>query len=104
MHKNLPKLYEKLSTKVGLCNQRKNLPFVVGGTRDLVQAICDAQEAPATFVCVTQSIDLEPLLSEGQCHPPSMHRYLLQKGKKVILFGVDGSRSSASKLPSQEQL
>lgn len=28
-------LYDKLATKVGLCIKRKNIPFIVGGSRDL---------------------------------------------------------------------
>jgi hypothetical protein len=35
-------LYAKLATKVGLCIKRKNIAFVVGGSRDLFQAITDA--------------------------------------------------------------
>jgi len=32
----------KLSTKVGLCLKRTNVPFVIGGSRDLFKSITDA--------------------------------------------------------------
>jgi hypothetical protein len=35
-------LYGKLATKVGLCLQREFIPFVIGGSRDLLQAVTDA--------------------------------------------------------------
>lgn len=36
------------------------------------------------------------MLSTELCHQSSVHRYLLNKGKQVIAFGVDGSRVSQS--------
>ena len=35
-------LYGKLATKVGLCLQREFIPFIIGGSRDLLQAVTDA--------------------------------------------------------------
>ena len=84
---DLLKLYEKLGTKVGLCIQRGNIPFVVGGSRDLLQAY-----GKGDFVCVTPCTDMEPLLADNLCHQTSVHRKLQETGK-VFLFGVDGSRT-----------
>jgi arginase family enzyme len=33
-------LMDKLATKVGLCLSRGNIPFIIGGSRDLLQAVC----------------------------------------------------------------
>ena len=38
----ISELYAKLGTKVGLCLQRDYIPVVIGGSRDLFQAIVDA--------------------------------------------------------------
>jgi arginase family enzyme len=37
---NMKDLMAKLSKKVGLCIGKGNIPFIVGGSRDLLQAVC----------------------------------------------------------------
>lgn len=56
----MKQLYEKLALKVGICIKRQNIPFVVGGSRDLFQGIVDAysvyaKEGPlkVTFLQIT---------------------------------------------------
>jgi hypothetical protein len=61
----IKQLYDKLATKVGLCVKRKNIAFVIGGSRDLFQPIVDAylaQEEPSkvTFVQFTHQLDMWP--------------------------------------------
>lgn len=56
-------LYQKLATKVGLCIARKNIAFVVGGSRDLFQPIVDAylglkEQHKVTFVQLNTQLDM----------------------------------------------
>ena len=67
-HQDQRKLLAKLATKVGLCVERKLFPVVVGGGRDLLQGVCDAKNSPDVFLCVTNTLDLEPLLADDLCH------------------------------------
>ena len=82
-------VYEKLAGKVGLCNQRGNIPFIVGGSRELLYYL-----PIGAHLCISSSLDTQPLL-DGKVHQTSVHRALVQAGQ-LWLFGVDGMRVSKS--------
>lgn len=101
---DIKQLYAKLATKLGLCYTRKNIPFIIGGSRDLLQAVCDADNSPPIFVCITPVLDYQSLLDTDLCNQTSVHRYLTSKGKTVISFGVDGSRVSSDVIQVQDNI
>ena len=62
-------LLEKLTTKAKLCIQRGNIPFIIGGSRDLFGAVANAlieakPEATNAFVSINHRLDLEDMGSE----------------------------------------
>jgi hypothetical protein len=83
-------LYEKLASKVGLCNQRGNIPFIMGGSRELLYYL-----PSGSHFCVSSSLDMQPLI-DSKVTATSIHRALNQEAKKLWLFGVDGMRVSKS--------
>ena len=52
-------LIEKLASKVGLCLTRNNVPFIVGGSRDLLQAVSLASNSAEVFLSVSPTLDLD---------------------------------------------
>lgn len=77
---SIQELYGKLCTKVGLCLQRDFIPVVIGGSRDLFQAVADAylsqsakldaseSDHKVTFLSLNHSLDMQPLLSDSLSH------------------------------------
>lgn len=104
---SIQELYGKLNTKVGLCLQRDFIPVVIGGSRDLFQAVADAYlsqsakldasegEHKVTFLSLNHSLDMQPLLSDSLSHQTSVRRYLAEKMRdnySMWTFGLDGRR------------
>ena len=102
-------LYAKLATKVGLCLQRSFIPVVIGGSRDLMQAVIDSYLAQSAkldgdgvahevqFLSVNNSLDVDPLLNESLAHQTSCKRYLADKiweNFNIFEFGLEGRRVS----------
>jgi arginase family enzyme len=92
-------LMSKLSKKVSLCVGRGNIPFIVGGSRDLLQAVCESENSPTVFLSISPNLDLEQQPTQDLCHQSSVHTHLINHGKKILAFGVDGSRVSAVRIP-----
>ena len=92
----MEQLYNKLQTKIGLCLKRELIPVILGGSRDLFQSVTDAYLAfssstqedlittvlgnhKVTMLSVSNSLDVQPLLTEKLSHQTSCRRYLLDK-------------------------
>jgi len=104
----MTELYSKLATKVSLCVNRGFVPFIMGGSRDLTCAVVEAYLLAAksdkpvtdvTFVQISHTLDVAPLLGENLPHQTSRTRYLVEKSKqegaprtKFVAFGLEGSR------------
>ena len=92
---------EKLATKVGLCLKRNNIPFVIGGSRDLFKSITDAylaHEAPikVTYLQFTHQLDAFAANDPFQTKLNSRNVTLLDRlpeNHRLIVFGVDGART-----------
>ena len=87
---------------------------MIGGSRDLFQSVVDAylkQSASTeedlitpvlgnhkvTFLTISNTLDVQPLLSEKLSHQTSCRRYLLDKipsNYQLVQFGIDGSQVS----------
>ncbi len=57
-------LLSKLALKVSLCIQRGNIPFIIGGSRDLFGAVSDAlqkakPDCTNAFISVNHRMDLD---------------------------------------------
>jgi len=92
----LKDFHEKLATKVAACVGRKNVAFVIGGSRDLFGAVADGvlrEPKKTAFVSINHVLDLKPLMEFGIPHQESATRYLFGKMKeedKLIEFGLSG--------------
>ena len=73
----MEQLYEKLTTKIGLCLKRELIPVVIGGSRDLFQSVTDAYLAQSaatqdkhrvTVLALANQLDVQPQLTQNLSH------------------------------------
>ncbi|CDW90855.1 arginase family protein [Stylonychia lemnae] len=99
----IQELLKKLQQKVELCIKRGNIPFIIGGSRDLFGAVSDAlqkekQESRNAYISISHRLDVDESTKDHIPQQTTNKRYLLEKmmARKNVLyeFGTHGVKTS----------